>query len=189
LPILHSSDRCKNAIPNLPLVSYRRCENIKDMVVRSSLPPSQPPPRGSFACGTCKSCNHELHPEPVTHTQQDTSFISSVTGEEHVIRKHLDCQSTNVIYLITCTECQQQYVGETGRSLETRLQEHCADARLGKNTPVARHFNLPDHGAGNISVMCIDKPPKTDTMMRKKLEKDWISKLQTTHPHGINVKE
>jgi hypothetical protein len=40
-----------------------------------------------------------------------------------------------------------------------------------------------------MSIMCIDKPPKTDTMMRKKLEKDWISKLQTTQPHGINVKD
>ena len=192
LPILHASDKCKKAIPNLPIVSYRRSDNIKDMVVRSSLPPDHPPPRGSFACGTCRSCKHKLHSGqqgPITHTQEDTNFTSSVTGEDHVIRKHLDCQSTNVVYLITCTQCQQQYVGETSRSLETRLVEHCADARYDRNTPVARHFNLPGHSADNMSIMCIDKPPKTDTMMRKKLEKDWISKLQTTQPHGINVKD
>jgi len=193
LPILHSSDRCKNAIPNLPMVAYRRSSNIKDMVVRSTLPPEQPPPRGSFACGTCRSCNHDrpgIHSKQgssVAHTQQGTSFTSSITGENHVIHKHLSCQTKNAIYLITCRKCQVQYVGETGRSLETRLIEHCADARHNRDTPVGKHFNMPGHSARHISVMCIDRPPKTDIFMRKKLEKDWISKLQTCQPLGLNV--
>ena len=48
------------------------------------------------------------------------------------------------MYLITCTACDEQYVGETKRSLECRLVEHCADARHNRNTPVAIHFNLPN---------------------------------------------
>ncbi|XP_072020421.1 uncharacterized protein [Amphiura filiformis] len=143
LRILHSSDRCKKAIPNLPMVAYRRSANIKDMIVRSSLPPAQPPHRGSIACGSCTLCNHEIHSKPkwgggspVAHTKKGSSFTSSSTGESHVIHKHLSCQSENVVYLITCANCQVQYVGETGRSLKTRLTEHCADARLNRNTPV-----------------------------------------------------
>ena len=195
LPILYSSVKCKQAIPKVPMVAYRRSSNIKDMIVRSSLPPERPPPRGSFACGTCRSCNHrhdKLQPKlgnPVSHTDQAATFTSHSTGDTHIIRKHLNCQSENVIYLITCTLCQSQYVGETSRTMETRIVEHCADTRRGKNTPVGRHFCLPGHSADNISVMCIDKPPKSDIFMRKKLEKDWITKLQTSHPHGINMKD
>jgi len=81
-----------------------------------------------------------------------------------------------------------QYVGETGRTLETRLDEHCRDARLNRNTPVANHFNSPGHNAHNITITCIDKPHKNDTIMRKNLEKEWISKLYTREPHGMNVR-
>jgi len=44
LPILHSSPECKRAIPNPPMIAYRRSSNTKDLVVRSTLPPLQPPP-------------------------------------------------------------------------------------------------------------------------------------------------
>ncbi|XP_072046328.1 cholesterol 24-hydroxylase-like [Amphiura filiformis] len=167
------------------------------MVVRSTLPPVQPPPRGSFTCGQCRSCKHtsvDHHDHidglgPVSHTYEDTTFTSSSTGDTHTIHKHLNCQTDNVVYLITCTKKKKQYVGETSRTLEQRLAEHCADARHNRNTPVARHFNQPGHNARNISVICIDKPPKTNSTMRKKLEKDWIAKLQTSNPHGINMKD
>ena len=201
LPILHSSDVCRKAIPKPPMVAYRRSANIKDLVVRSTLPPLQPPPRGSFACGQCKSCSHKQHPREVSHTAENATFTSTSTGDTYTIRKHLSCQTENVVYLITCTACDKQYVGETKRacdkqyvgetkrSLECRLVEHCADARNNRNTPVARHFNLPNHGAHNIAITCIDKPPKNDTLMRKNLEKEWIKKLNTTQPHGINMKD
>ena len=35
----------------------------------------------------------------------------------------------NVVYETKCKKCVQQYVGETERFLETRLDEHTADAR------------------------------------------------------------
>ena len=173
------------------MVAYRRCANIKDMVVRSSLPPIEPSPKGSFRCNNtkCRSCHHTLHPNPISHTTENATFTSSSSGDTYTIQKHLSCQTENVVYLITCTECGKQYVGETGRSLECRMKEHCADARFNRNTPIARHFNLPNHGAHNISITCIDRPPKNDPIMRKLLEKEWILKLNTTQPDGINIKD
>ena len=174
LRILHSSDKCKKAIPNVFMVVYRRISNDKDMVVQSTLPPNLPPPRGSLACGTCRSCDHnndKLCPKqsnPVSHTGQGATFTSSSTGETYIIHKHLICQTENVVYLLTCTLCQSQYVGETCRTLEDRIVEHCADVRHKRKTPVARHLRQPGDSADNISAMCINKPPKSDTTMRKK---------------------
>ena len=51
LPLLHSSTKCKKAIPKLPIVAYRRSTNLKDLLVRSTLPRMTPLLRGSFACG------------------------------------------------------------------------------------------------------------------------------------------
>ena len=35
--VLYSSDRCRNGFKNLPLVAYRRCKNISDILVRAQL--------------------------------------------------------------------------------------------------------------------------------------------------------
>ena len=134
------------------------------MVVQSTLPPNRPPPRGFFACGTCKHKHDKLRPKqsnPFSHIEQGATFTSSSTGETYIIHKHLICQTENVVYLLTCTLCQSQYVGETCRNLKDSIVQHCADVRHKRNTPSG-------HSADNISVMCIDKPPKPDTTMREK---------------------
>ena len=41
LPILHTSNHCKKAIPEPPMVAFRRPTNIKDLVVRSTLKAQQ----------------------------------------------------------------------------------------------------------------------------------------------------
>ena len=114
LRILHSLDKCKKAIINVSLVVYRR----NSMVVRSTLPPDRPPPRGSFACGMCRSCDNKHDKlcskpsNPDSHTDKGATFTSSSTGETYVINKRLICQTENVVYLelLTCTLCQSQYM-------------------------------------------------------------------------------
>ena len=85
LSILHSSDKCKKGIPNVSMVVYRRNSNVvyqRHMLFQSTLPPNRPPPRGSFACGTCRSCDHKhgkLRPKqsnPVSHwTRRPLSLV------------------------------------------------------------------------------------------------------------------
>ena len=60
-----------------------------------------------------------------------------------------------VIYCITCTYCNKLYIGETGRQLGDRFQEHLGNVeRNDKDTskPVASHFNLPNHSKQHIAV-------------------------------------
>ena len=39
------------------------------------------------------------------------------------------CLKKNVIYRLQCKLCREKYIGETGRTLETRLEEHNGEAR------------------------------------------------------------
>jgi hypothetical protein len=189
MPVLHSSDRCKQAIPEVPVTSFRRPRNLKDHFVHSTLRSLTICPKGFNPCLDCLACRHcKVHVTPVKHTVQSQTFTSTTTKTQYPIKHSLDCSSHNVIYLITCPICHKQYVGETGRKLKTRLAEHCADTRLRRDKPVGKHFNLPGHSAENIHIMAIDRPYTCNTNIRKTLELHWVHTLQTVTPQGINIK-
>ena len=54
------------------------------------------------------------------------NFKSSVNGRHYSILTDsmLDCNSYNIVYLITCNVCKVQYVGETQRAFGLRMREH-----------------------------------------------------------------
>ena len=57
------------------------------------------------------------------------------------------CKQTGVIYSIPCKECEIKYIGETGRSLETRQKEHQRSVRLAKtkDSALAEHVYNNNH--------------------------------------------
>ena len=40
------------------------------------------------------------------------------------IKSHITCETSNVIYMVQCTKCNLQYIGETKRRLKERFNEH-----------------------------------------------------------------
>ena len=58
-----------------------------------------------------------------------------------------DTDIKGVVYRIPCKDCDETYIGETGRTLKTRLQEHKRDVRLGHTTTnaVAYHAHSQLH--------------------------------------------
>ncbi|WP_419620888.1 GIY-YIG nuclease family protein, partial [Thiolapillus sp.] len=61
------------------------------------------------------------------------------------ITKQFNCQTYNIVYVIHCTKCAKLYIGETGRTLDTRFKEHLADIKHHRDKPVANHFNQAGH--------------------------------------------
>ena len=51
-------------------------------------------------------------------------YTFSATGEIRLIHDHIDCNSTNLIYMIHCLRYNKQYIGETKRRLKDRFNEH-----------------------------------------------------------------
>jgi GIY-YIG catalytic domain len=79
----------------------------------------------------CKACNF------ITESK---NFTSRTTQETYSVPEHISCTSKNVVYLITCKLCGLQYVGETGRMLKERINDHHLSAiRLQKETPIGIH--------------------------------------------------
>ena len=113
--ILSSSPRCANVFKATPLVAFRRTNNLSNLLVSAKLPnpTHNTPPHGSFLCGdNCLTCNYI--------TDGRTSYTFHSTGETRLITHHIDCNSKNVLYMVHCNRCHQQYIGETKRRLKDR---------------------------------------------------------------------
>ena len=58
----------------------------------------------------------------------------------------IDPMLKNGVYSLPCS-CDEEYIGETGRSIKTRLKEHCVDIKHEriKNSVVAEHSKKTNH--------------------------------------------
>ena len=126
-------------------------------------------------CSTCKI---------ILKTHQFTSFK---TKTNFPILSACNCNSSNLIYLISCAICKIQYVGETGGTLRDRMNNHRSDISLNKNTPIGIHFNLPNHSLENLTVVPIELMTITSPTERRKREAFWQKELVTKYPAGLNA--
>ena len=67
----------------------------------------------------CKLCTHFKPTNLFTSTQRHRTY--PIINHEN---KTIDCDSVNVIYLMTCSTCHLQYVGETCQKLKGRWASH-----------------------------------------------------------------
>lgn len=159
------------------------------------------PKNGTYRClrGGCKTC---------PFIQAGSSFVSYSTNFRYQTRGRFDCTSSNVIYLISCTNCMRQYVGETGGALSIRFNNHRSSCNRPESnpTPVSCHVNsykfIPPV-KGSFSGSYAPIPTNTsrcnishlklqiissagDKNNRKRTEMYYISQLKTDLPYGLN---
>ena len=138
-------------------------------------------------CGetSCRTCNIFVN---------DQSFTSNLTSKEYktISYDRLSCGSTNVIYEIHCVHCGLVYVGETGRSLKSRMNNHRSAIKKGGQSLLHRHFHQPDYSVDDKRVQILEKvyhsseKPILLTSFRRTREPYWIKELRTAKPHGFN---
>ena len=196
--VLTRDPRYKRMFPQPPMVSYSRCKNLKDFLVRAKVPtPSTSSRRnrpGFNRClrgGTfCVMCS--------TSPNNVSSHTSAVTGETWPITSAVTCTTSNVLYRLRCTkqsgECRQykDYIGQTSR----RACDRVADHRSSVTNPgqretkkvVGRHFRQPGHSWSCCETLVFEKCRSTDDFVRLRREQMWIRRYDCVQPRGINIR-
>jgi len=98
----------------------------------------------------------------------------------------MNCNSFNVIYLITCLKCKLQYVGETYRKLKDRLNDHKSNIRTNKETAIGIHFRSALHNIKHLQIQPILQINTESHTDRLQQEKYWMDILKTFYPNGLN---
>ena len=139
-------------------------------------------------------------------------FVSTSTHRIHrsVIPDNVasvSCNCANVIYLITCQRCKLQYVGETAQLLRERIGKHASCMKHPEKDNTCRilseHFNQGFCEGAKFSVHILEKLSGDGripsgrkkvlgpldpaiTSLRRKKEREWMLKLRTVYPYGLN---
>ncbi|VDP44783.1 unnamed protein product [Heligmosomoides polygyrus] len=99
--------------------------------------------------------------------------------------KEGDCMTTGVVYNMSCNECGEVYIGETGRPLCIRVKEHLDGLRKGNvRTPWGEH-RVRCHAGAMLQVSVSILARESDISARKTLEALWI----TARNPQVNRKE
>ena len=85
------------------------------------------------SCNKCDICKNFL--------VSDTKFKCKVTGRVYNIRGKLSCNTLNAVYLISCSNCYDQYVG-SALDFKSRFKIHMSDIKTRRDRcGTAKHFN------------------------------------------------
>ena len=149
--------------------AYRRNKNLGDYLVHSKLKQTDQPIR--------------RQPE-YFHAKQTVK--NRTTKAVYGIPQHIQANTKNCVYLITCQTCGLQYVGETRNSIADRLNQHRYYINNGtKNSLVIQHFRT--HGLQAMSVTGLQTNDNWTEGQRRFTERQWINKLDTAFPYGLNM--
>ncbi|VDP06678.1 unnamed protein product [Heligmosomoides polygyrus] len=99
--------------------------------------------------------------------------------------KEGDCMVSGVVYLIKCTGCNGEYIGETGRPLGERVKEHLGMLRRCDIAGPLGEHRLRCHNGAGIDVAVTILAREFEISARKTLEALWIAARNPT----INRKE
>lgn len=109
----------------------------------------------------------------------------------------MDCNVSNVIYVIQCTLCRHKYIGQTSRTLRERFNAHKSTIINKNNKILASHINqcirIFRHRSNTLPLTISpiltlpklsDKTENAVELLSK--ETEIITTLKTFKPYGIN---
>jgi len=166
--ILNLDPETKAVFSEIPFVSFRSARNLKSYLVRAKLYPKEQKTPGSGKCGKarCQTCNNV----------EVTNTFESSDGKTFKINYPLDCNSSNIVYLLKCKVCQKRYVGQTTNRFRLRWNNYRSchkKASKGECVPQSlfhEHFLAEDHHGleEDCVIKLIDKSDARSPLVREK---------------------
>lgn len=121
--------------------------------------------------------------------------LSMCTQRSYKIKHYINCNTSYIVYLMSCSLCNEQYVGSTKCCLKTRIRCHLSVVRispLSQVSAVSLHC-IQKHNCdtSSISVQGLErvmKPVRGGDYVKKLQSREsyWIFVLRAYQPNGMN---
>ena len=151
--------------------SKRQSPNLKRLLTSSVLSRKE---NKVSKCGDtrCKCCDHLVISNKHTFKKTKKTFE---------LKSPMSCNSQNLIYVIICPTCQEEYIGETGKGktkLRDRVRVHRQHIQQPELAilPVSKH--LRNCGKGNFNIFPFFQLKTNDENLRKTYETKFIKEFR-----------
>ena len=152
-----------------------------------------------FKCGS-KRCKfqHQFTPQDYIVSTSTNRKYKCIVPDNSI---YINCHSSNLIFIITCSNCKLQYVGETSQKLNERFGWHKSCLKDPKKysfcKKLSAHFNEGLCKNANYTVSIIEKLEGTGRTERnamdvqsreprKSRDTQWMLEVRTVYPYGLN---
>ena len=163
-------------------IAYKRTRSLRDILVSSRFKSITPTyiHIGSHPCNKpCVTCPYFV---------RKTHFMSTSTRIKYKIKQNINCQSHSCIYVIECTKCHKQYVGQTSQTINQRFYGHRQDIRDNNEKTLPRHIHSECPNS-DVIIYGIQRFHTNEHILRTTTEAAWIQVLTTIRPAGLNTRE
>ena len=138
----------------------------------------------------CKTCEYF-----VTSNVYNSNHSKKVYNVINHTGENLSCKSSNVVYLLSCSNCNLQYVGETSQPLHLRINQH-RTSKVGCEKFID-HFKTTCPKKFSVQIIVKlegsglnDHGQMDEEQLRKRInmEDKAIKSLRTIYPYGLNIR-
>ena len=170
--ILNTSGKMNDVMTNKRITfAKRQPKNLKGLLSRAAFTNQQDTTQARVTkCGkNCETCKLLI---------EGSSIHMTTTDEDFTVRYNMNCESKNLIYIITCDGCNEQYIGETGNELKTRMTTHRQHIRDPKTRKLAVSAHIANCGRGKFKIFPFYKLHNDSTHERRTKEHLFIMKYK-----------
>ena len=194
-------------MPRPPRVGYSRTQSLRDILVRSKLPPPSSRHNSTLATSGFRKCGQRADCSLCSHSCNTTSHTCTHTGEKFIINSSINCTTPGVVYCLQCVKdtgvcgrLRPQYIGVTSRPAKVRFSEHLGSAtqpcQADTAKPIGVHFRSTGHSHSDMQFHPIEKVRSKDKFILEAREEYWIKKYKCVKSqpvdcieHGLNLKK
>ena len=171
VPIVKEDDKMRNILSKYNLIKNKRQPyNLKRLLTKAKFTSNTTPKVTKCNKPTCGLCIHLL---------EGNSFTFQC-GTNFKIHENMLCDVKNVVYIMICRGCGEEYIGETGNLLRQRVTVHNQQIR----DPRTRILKVSEHIANcahtfnpKYKIFPFYKMYSESTTLRRAKEKLFISTL------------
>jgi hypothetical protein len=156
--ILLSNPRTEKIFGSVPRVVFKRPKNLRDYLVKAKVT-TTPPSHLQQGCAPCKRARCKV----CTHMVCTSAVVSRNGRFKFKIQGSYDCKTSNAVYLLECSLCGAQYLGQTKTSFNLRFNNHKSHCSVLPDLPISRHCNMPGHGIEQFKTTILKAGFRSDT--------------------------
>ena len=163
---------CFNEIKSIN--SQRQPSSLKELLTRSIYSNKKQHCRKKSVKTRCACCDY---------IKEDSFHTFKTTEDIFYLKEKMTCESNDLIYVVICSTCNEEYIGETGEG-KTRVRDRVRVYRQHIRQPQYQQLKCEEHfrtcGKGQFKIFPFFKLHSQNKYLREQYEKYFRDKFKPT---------